>query len=83
MSMKQLIKSALARGGLELTSAADRRESALADLAPADRELVARVEPFTMTSLDRRAACSARSTTSRATGSPATSSSAASGAAAA
>jgi hypothetical protein len=55
MSMKQLIKSALARGGLELTSAADRRQSALADLADADRELVVRVEPFTMTSLDRRA----------------------------
>jgi O-methyltransferase len=53
--MKQLIKSALARAGLELTSAADRRRSALADLSGADRELVARVEPFTMTSLDRRA----------------------------
>ena len=53
--MKQMIKSALARAGLELSSVADRRGAALADLAPADRERVARVEPFTMTSLDRRA----------------------------
>jgi hypothetical protein len=53
--MKQIIKSALARAGLELTRTADRRSAALADLAPADRELIARVEPYTMTSLDRRA----------------------------
>lgn len=53
--MKQLIKSALARGGLELTTPADRESQALADLSPADRALIARVEPFTMTSLDRRA----------------------------
>ena len=53
--MKQILKSALARAGLELARTADLRSAALADLAPADRELVARVEPFTMTSLDRRA----------------------------
>ncbi|MEO8526186.1 MAG: TylF/MycF/NovP-related O-methyltransferase [Caldimonas sp.] len=53
--MKQMIKSALARAGLELTRTADRRSAALVDLAPADREIVGRVEPFTMTSLDRRA----------------------------
>ena len=53
--MKQIIKSALARAGLELTRTTDRRTAALADLTAADRALVARVEPFTMTSLDRRA----------------------------
>ncbi|CAN5740596.1 hypothetical protein BH11PSE8_BH11PSE8_17870 [soil metagenome] len=53
--MKQLIKSALARGGLELTTPADREATALADLSAADRELIARVSPFTMTSLERRA----------------------------
>jgi hypothetical protein len=53
--MKQILKSALARAGLELARTADRQSAALADLAPADRELVARVEPFTMTSVDRRA----------------------------
>ena len=53
--MKQMIKSALARAGLELTRTADRRSATLADLAPADREIVGRVEPFTMTTLDRRA----------------------------
>ncbi|CAN5367946.1 hypothetical protein BH11PSE9_BH11PSE9_34600 [soil metagenome] len=53
--MKQLIKSALARGGLELTTPADREAMALADLSAADRELIARVSPFTMTSLERRA----------------------------
>ena len=55
MAMKQIIKSALARAGLELRRTADRRTAALADLTPADRALVARVEPFTMTSHDRRA----------------------------
>jgi hypothetical protein len=53
--MKQILKSALARAGLELARTADRQSAALADLMPADRELIARVEPFTMTSLDRRA----------------------------
>jgi O-methyltransferase len=53
--MKQILKSALARAGLELARTADRQSAAIADLAPADRALVLRVEPFTMTSLDRRA----------------------------
>ena len=53
--MIQLIKSALARVGYELTSPADRHRLSLGDLTPADRALVARVEPFTLTSLDRRA----------------------------
>ena len=53
--MKQILKSALARAGLELARTADRQSAALADLTPADRELIARGEPFTMTSLDRRA----------------------------
>ncbi|MEO5882353.1 MAG: TylF/MycF/NovP-related O-methyltransferase [Caldimonas sp.] len=53
--MKQILKSVLARAGLELARTVDLRSAALADLTPADRELVARVEPFTMTSLDRRA----------------------------
>ena len=39
--MKQIIKSARARAGLELARTADRRSAALADLAPADRERVA------------------------------------------
>jgi O-methyltransferase len=53
--MKQILKSALARAGLELARTADRQSAAIADLAPADRALVLRVAPFTMTSLDRRA----------------------------
>lgn len=53
--MKHLIKSALARSGLELTTPAERESRTLADLSPADRGIVARVEPFTMTGLDRRA----------------------------
>jgi O-methyltransferase len=53
--MKQILKSALARAGLELARTADRQSAAIADLAPADRALVLRVDPFTMTSLDRRA----------------------------
>jgi O-methyltransferase len=53
--MKQILKSALARAGLELARTADRQSATLADLTKADRALIARVEPFTMTSLDRRA----------------------------
>jgi predicted O-methyltransferase YrrM len=53
--MMQLLKSALARFGLELTSPADRERAALADLSAADRALVARVAPYTMTGLERRA----------------------------
>lgn len=53
--MKKLIKAAFARAGWELTRAADREAQALADLTPADRAIVQRVSPYTMTSLERRA----------------------------
>jgi O-methyltransferase len=53
--MLRLIKSALARAGYHLTSPADREAAALADLSEADRALIRRVEPFTMTSFERRA----------------------------
>lgn len=52
--MKKLIKAALASAGLELNRTADH-EAALADLSAADRAIVARVAPFTMTGLERRA----------------------------
>lgn len=54
--MKQLVKSALARWGWELTHRASRDEAAIADLSADDRAVVRRVQPFTMTSLERRAA---------------------------
>jgi O-methyltransferase len=53
--MLRLIKSALARAGYHLTSPAEREAAALADLSDADRALIRRVDPFTMTSLERRA----------------------------
>jgi hypothetical protein len=53
--LKPLIRRLLAQTGWELTRRADREAMALADLSEADRAIVARVEPFTMTSLDRRA----------------------------
>jgi O-methyltransferase len=53
--MLRLIKSALARAGYHLTSPAEREAAALADLSEADRALIRRVDPFTMTSLERRA----------------------------
>lgn len=53
--MLRLIKSALARAGYHLTSPADREAAALADLSDAERGLIRRVDPFTMTSLERRA----------------------------
>ena len=53
--MKKIVKAALASAGWELGRTADRQAEALADLSPADREIVARVDPFTMTSLERRA----------------------------
>ena len=55
MGMKKIVKAALNRTGWELARAADKQAGELADLAPADREIVARVDPFTMTSLARRA----------------------------
>lgn len=53
--MKRIVRSALRRSGWELGRTADREARALADLAPADRALIARVGPFTMTSAERKA----------------------------
>jgi O-methyltransferase len=53
--MKKLVMSALARSGWDVARRSDRTAQALADLSEADRSIVARVEPFTMTSLERRA----------------------------
>ncbi len=53
--MMRLIQRALAPFGIELTTAVQRSDAALADLSAADRAIVDRVEPFTMTSLARRA----------------------------
>lgn len=46
---------ALAAGGWEVGRRADRLAAELADLPPGDLDIVRRVEPFTMTSLARRA----------------------------
>jgi O-methyltransferase len=53
--MKRLLKAALSRTGWELARSADRDTQALADLPEADRQIIQRVSPFTMTSLERRA----------------------------
>ncbi len=53
--MKKIVKAALTRSGWEVERRADREAQALADLSAADREIVSRVAPFTMTSLERRA----------------------------
>lgn len=53
--MKRLLKAALARAGWELARTRERDAQALADLPPADRQIIQRVSPFTMTSLERRA----------------------------
>ncbi len=53
--MKRLIQAALARAGWELTRAADREAGAIADLSEADRAIVQRVAPCTMTGVARRA----------------------------
>jgi O-methyltransferase len=53
--MKKIVKAALERGGWELSRTADREIEALADLTEADREIVSRVNPYTMTSMARRA----------------------------
>jgi O-methyltransferase len=54
--MKRLIKGLLARNGWEITNVTARDAMAIADLSPADRAVIQRVSPFTMTSLERRAA---------------------------
>jgi O-methyltransferase len=53
--MKKIVKEALERSGWELARTVDRESQALADLAPADREIISKVAAFTMTSLERRA----------------------------
>jgi len=53
--MKRFAKAVLARSGWEIGRTADRQAQALADLAPADRRIVAQVAPYTMTSPERRA----------------------------
>lgn len=53
--MKKLAKAVLARSGWELQRSAERDERALIDLPEGDRAIVARVAPYTMTSLERRA----------------------------
>lgn len=53
--MKKIVKAALAGAGWELTRTSERQSQALADLSAADRAIVSRVEPCTMTSLERRA----------------------------
>ncbi|MBQ0929619.1 class I SAM-dependent methyltransferase [Ideonella sp. 4Y16] len=53
--MKSIVKAALAGAGWELSRPAEREDQALADLSEADRAIVRRVAPFTMTGLERRA----------------------------
>lgn len=53
--MKSLIKTTLARLGWALTHTASRDAQSLADLSEADRAIVHRVSPFTLTGLERRA----------------------------
>jgi hypothetical protein len=53
--MKRLVKALLARGGWQIVRATDQEAGALADLSPADRLIVSRVAPYTMTSIERRA----------------------------
>jgi O-methyltransferase len=54
--IKRLVKSLLAEQGWELTHIASREAHAMADLPEADCRIVQRVAPFTMTSIERRAA---------------------------
>ncbi|MDE2082003.1 MAG: class I SAM-dependent methyltransferase [Burkholderiales bacterium] len=53
--MKQQIKKALAGLGYELSPIAAREAQAIADLDAADRAIVQRVAPYTLTGLERRA----------------------------
>lgn len=53
--MKRLLKAALSRAGWELSRTADRDVQTSADLSDADRKIIQRVAPYTMTSLERRA----------------------------
>jgi len=57
--MKRLIKNGIRRVlsplGLELVNTAQREVSAIADLSEADRAIVKRVSPYTLTGVERRA----------------------------
>jgi hypothetical protein len=53
--IKQILKKTLAGLGWELVHSATRDAQALADLPAAERDIIERVAPFTMTSLGRRA----------------------------
>ncbi|WP_280154560.1 TylF/MycF/NovP-related O-methyltransferase [Piscinibacter sp. XHJ-5] len=53
--MKKLAKAMLAKSGWDITRKAEHASRALADLSPEDQRIVSAVEPFTMTSLERRA----------------------------
>jgi hypothetical protein len=53
--MKKLAKAVLARSGWALDRTAERDARALADLSTADRQIVERVAPYTMTGPERRA----------------------------
>ncbi len=53
--MKKLAKAVLARSGWDVARKAERESQVLADLSDTDRAVVARVAPYTMTSLERRA----------------------------
>jgi O-methyltransferase len=53
--MKKLAKAMLAKSGWDIARKADRESQVLADLSADDRRIVSAVEPYTMTSLERRA----------------------------
>jgi hypothetical protein len=53
--MKHIVKAAFAKAGWEFVRTTDREAGALVDLSPADREIVLRVSPYTMTGPERRA----------------------------
>jgi len=53
--MKKIAKAVLARSGWDIARKADREAQALADLSAEDRQIVSRVDPFTMSGLERRA----------------------------
>lgn len=53
--MKKLAKAVLARRGVEIVRTAELDDRAVIDLCDADRAIVSRVAPFTMTGVERRA----------------------------
>jgi len=53
--MKRIAKAVLARSGWELARTDERDAKALADLGDAERRILERVAPYTMTGIERRA----------------------------